>query len=234
MNIAKVISDQGLDGFGRYYSIYEGIVTDNEDPSGLNRLKVLCTGINSGLVVWANPRNQHGGYHSGFKSITPDIGDLVYVTFIDGNVSQALWEYHGPFKIEYNPILNDNYIAGFYTKNKNFIIFNDQTGDLEFNFNGRVNIGSKGNQAFKSLGKTSIDGTEGLTLGDGSNGGLIIIAQLTQKLNQLVQEIETLKAQLNTHTHGTSQGSTTPPVTPFTQTITPFNQTDYEDTHTVH
>ena len=29
---AKIITDEGLEGLGRYYSVYRGIVIDNEAP----------------------------------------------------------------------------------------------------------------------------------------------------------------------------------------------------------
>ena len=38
---AKIITEEGLEGLGRYYSIYRGIVVDNNDAEKkMNRVKV--------------------------------------------------------------------------------------------------------------------------------------------------------------------------------------------------
>lgn len=234
MSILDTLSSGGLEAIGRYYSIYQGIVIDNQDPTGVNRLKVVCANILGGITFWASPRNQYGGNNEGFKYLPPAINDVVYITFMDGDLSNPLWEYRGWFNGKASPMLSDPNVMGFSTRGNNFTTLDDETGDIYTCFQGNGIHIYGGNNQIQAKGIQQIDGKDGLILAGGENGGLIIIAKLTEKINQLVREIEGLKAQINTHTHSTSQGPTTPPVAPITQTITPFNQTDYEDNHTIH
>ena len=70
----------------------------------------------------------------------------------------------------------------------------------------------------------SIKITGSISINDGNLGGLIKIAELTNKLNTLVQSF-------NTHTHTGNMGApTSPPVSPAQQ----FNKSDYEDTKIKH
>lgn len=71
----------------------------------------------------------------------------------------------------------------------------------------------------------------------GENGGVINISELTQKLNQLVNEVNALRTAFNTHTHqGVTTGSdtTAPTVTQVTKPISQFNKKDYEDESFLH
>ena len=66
---------------------------------------------------------------------------------------------------------------------------------------------------------------------------MIKIRELTQKLNQLVSEIETLRNIFNTHTHYGVQsgpGTTAPPLTRDDHPTSQFNQEDYENTLITH
>ena len=64
----ETIAQLGVESLGRYYSIYRGVVTDNEDPEKCNRLKVYVPSLGVYIEEWAYPRNQHGAPDgSGFK-----------------------------------------------------------------------------------------------------------------------------------------------------------------------
>ena len=67
-------------------------------------------------------------------------------------------------------------------------------------------------------------------------GGLIIIQELTDKINALVDEIKSLKTFINTHTHQTvtSLGTPTVPAPLFTGNFSYFNKDDYENPEIVH
>ena len=61
--------------------------------------------------------------------------------------------------------------------------------------------------------------------------------ELTQKLNQLVNEVNTLRNTFNTHTHQgvtPGQGTTAPTATKVTKPISQFNKKDYEDESFLH
>lgn len=63
-------------------------------------------------------------------------------------------------------------------------------------------------------------------LNGGVNGGLIKIGDLTNKINNLVDEVDNLRIKYNNHTHA-SHG--TPTVSLVTDSFTQFNKSDYEN-----
>lgn len=75
----------------------------------------------------------------------------------------------------------------------------------------------------------------------GTLGGLIIIAQLVEKINQLVGEINAINAVFNTHIHTTTAtisatanvGVISPPTSNGAD-VTEFNKDDFEDTTITH
>lgn len=70
------LRENGLEGIGRFYSTYRGIVINNEDPLKLNRLQIEVPDITQTLV-WAYPKGQPGPLQSGAKYLTPEINDVV-------------------------------------------------------------------------------------------------------------------------------------------------------------
>lgn len=98
------------------------------------------------------------------------------------------------------------------------VIFGSLTGDLS----QLVVLQIDHVESIKVTGSISISGD--ITINEGNFGGLIKIAELTNKLNSLVQSF-------NAHTHTGNMGApTTPPITPAQQ----FNESDYEDTKIKH
>ena len=69
----------------------------------------------------------------------------------------------------------------------------------------------------------AIDRAESIVIKGGKLGGLINIEPLTQKINDLIQAI-------NSHTHQGTHGPTGPPLQPVKQ----FNRGDYEDSNIKH
>lgn len=84
---------RGLEGFGLYYSIYRGEVSDNNDPESLGRLRVKVPQIYGEEVpeYWAYPAGMGAcGVDSGYFDI-PGIGDAVYIQFEMGRSSKPVW-----------------------------------------------------------------------------------------------------------------------------------------------
>ena len=82
---AKLLTEEGIEGLGRYYSVYRGIVVDNNDTEKhMNRIKVCCPEVMGGIITWAFPKGQHGSINNGFKYLAPKVGDIVFVTFLLG------------------------------------------------------------------------------------------------------------------------------------------------------
>ena len=211
------LMDQGIEGIGRFYSFYRAIVTNNEDPNNLNSLEVAIPDIQGGIIIWALPLCQHGGLKTGFKYLVPEIGDIVFVTFEYGNPSKPLWTYSGFGLGQMPDELKSKNVMGFITPNGNRILLDDSKGTLNIQVSGNVNIKS----------------TKGIvSVNDGKNGEIIKINELTNKLNTLVKELESLKTKFNLHTHNgvtTGGGTTGVPVVPINDKFSSFNKNDYSD-----
>lgn len=79
------------------------------------------------------------------------------------------------------------------------------------------------------VGESTI-GIEGdtITFNGGENGGMVLIEKLTDKLNQLQQQIDAIQTAIATHSHGTPAGATTGTV--YTRVnVSRFNASDYEN-----
>ena len=69
---AKIITDEGLEGLGRYYSVYRGIVIDNNDvEKHMNRVKVCVPEVMGGVFARAYPKGQQGYISNRLKFINP-------------------------------------------------------------------------------------------------------------------------------------------------------------------
>lgn len=78
-----------------------------------------------------------------------------------------------------------------------------------------------------SLGESSIDVTSDLIqFNGGSLGGMVVLGKLTERLNKLQSELETLQNNILTHTHATPSGPTTG-TTYVKATISSFSNDDY-------
>jgi len=75
----------------RYYGKYRGIVTDNQDPRGLGRVRArvpeVLEDVDSG---WALPCVPYAGEGSGSYAI-PEPGTGVWIEFEAGSVSAPVW-----------------------------------------------------------------------------------------------------------------------------------------------
>lgn len=82
----------GLEYFSLFYSVYRGIVIDNNDPEGLGRLKISCPSLFGEELPasWAWPKVSYAGNNTGFFAI-PEKGDGVYIECEGGNSKYLLW-----------------------------------------------------------------------------------------------------------------------------------------------
>lgn len=227
------IVENGLDAIGRYYSIYRGVVTDIEDDMALDRLKVYVPELD--IAEWALPRGQMGSHNCGFRSHPlPKIQDIVYVTFEDGNPSKPLWEWHGWGEMQMPDDFLDPDVCGLITPKGTKVLVNDRTGEVYIQAKSRIGILAEGDDGIAvSANKIYLNSKDQVIINGGIQGAVDIIA-LTERLNQLVMEIESLKASYNSHTHTTPSGPSSSPVTPYTKNISTFNKSQYEDTALLH
>lgn len=96
-DFARRLMEDGLEGtLGRYYSRYRGIVMDNADPDGQDRVLVQVPRLNvrgqEALPIWAYP--DYSGVTIGAgagQSEVPPVGSHIWVTFEDGQVSKPVY-----------------------------------------------------------------------------------------------------------------------------------------------
>lgn len=224
--LAQVITEQGIEGLGRYYSSYRAYVTKNVDPQGMGRIKVCVPEVN-GVILWAISKGQHGGFNNGFKYLTPHIGDTVWVEFEGGDLSKPIWSYYSWAQGEIPIELHDPNVMGFVTPNGNIVTLDESDNHVDVYIKGSVSVHSDD--------IIDISSAKQVRINSGNNGGVINIEDITNKLNGLVKEIEQLKAAYNSHTHTGNMGSpTSPPIIPHNNTFSTFNKSDYEDTKFTH
>ena len=235
---AKLITEEGLEGLGRYYSVYRGIVVDNDDQEKhMNRIMVCCPEVMSGIISWAYPKSQHGSINNGFKFLAPKVGDIVFVTFEFGDPTKPLWEYHGWALNQIPSPLDGPNKMGIITPEGNVIVLDDDNGKLTMYINGDIGVTAKGNISIQAQGDVSVGSGDTVILNKGENQGVVNIKELTEKLNQTVQELESLRALFNSHVHSgvtTGPGSSGPTVTQASKPFSEFKQEDYEDTKCIH
>ena len=224
--LAQVITEQGIEGLGRYYSSYRAYVTKNVDPQGMGRIKVCVPEVN-GVILWAISKGQHGGFNNGFKYLTPHIGDTVWVEFEGGDLSKPIWSYYSWAKGEIPIELHDPNVMGFVTPNGNIVTLDESDNHVDVYIKGSVSVHSDD--------IIDISSAKQMRINSGNNGGVINIEDITNKLNGLVKEIEQLKAAYNSHTHTGNSGSpTSSPIIPYNNTFSTFNKSDYEDPKFTH
>ena len=234
---ADVIIREGLESFRRYYSVYRGVVVDNDDPENMNRVKVYVPEVNGGCTSWAFAKGQHGSVGDGFKYLPPQIGDVVYVTFEQGDFTKPLWEYHGWSAGQMPKDLRGVSKMGFITPSGSYVLIDDSDGSIKVYTRGDVSLYTEGNLVVKAAKQIVITSDTNITLNEGKNAGMVNIIDLTTKLNNLVQELETLRTIFNTHVHSgvtTGPGSSAVPATQATTSFSTFKRSDYEDSNVTH
>lgn len=237
-NLTQHIVDEGLDSTGRYYSIYRGVVLSTDDPMQMNRLKVYIPSLD--IMEWALPRNQHGSTNSGFRLCPlPDFNDLVYVTFVNGNPGEPLWEFHGWGAEQMPDEFLDENVCGIITPGGTKVLIDDVNGLITMSTQKDIVIkvdSGDGNGIILNADIIRLLANNQAIINNGENG-VPNIVELTQKLNQLVQEVEQLRSMYNSHTHpGVMAGpaATSPTVNQVTKPISQFNKEDYEDKTFLH
>lgn len=236
MDIIGLIQEQGLESTGRFYSIYTGVVENNDDPLQMHRLQVSIPSVMGGITQWALALGWPGGYNCGIKLLTPEVGDLVNVVFEFGNPDKPMWLYNGWGEDEMPQELAKPGVMGIVTPNGNIIILDDDTGDLSFKINGTIAKQIDGDFIVQAKDSVCISGDKGVAINKGEFGGVIIIQQLTDKLNNLQKELEKLRTLFNTHTHNcTAPGSPSGPnLQQYTSPFSTFKKEDYEDKKFIH
>jgi uncharacterized protein involved in type VI secretion and phage assembly len=75
----------------RFYGIYRGIVTDNDDPNSLGRIQAQVPAVFGSVTSgWCMPCVPYAGDQVGLAFL-PEIGSGVWIAFEGGDVSYPVW-----------------------------------------------------------------------------------------------------------------------------------------------
>lgn len=77
----------------RFYGKYRGLVTDNDDPELLGRLRLTVPSLLGDAVVtgWAMPCVPYGGEPNQGMHFVPEVGAGVWVEFEEGDLEFPIW-----------------------------------------------------------------------------------------------------------------------------------------------
>jgi uncharacterized protein involved in type VI secretion and phage assembly len=77
---------------GRYFGKYRGVVTDNEDPDNLGRVKAKVPRVlGDEETGWALPAFIYGGKSEQGLYAVPDVDAGVWIEFEGGDLSYPIW-----------------------------------------------------------------------------------------------------------------------------------------------
>lgn len=149
----------GLEGLQKYYGMYRAFVTDNKDPEQLGRLKLEIPQIYGKEThdYWAWSVGMSAGNNVGFFAV-PNIGDMVWVSFENGDPTYPIWFYGHFAKGDMMDKAKADYPEKkvMRTTSGNYMMFDDKNKLIEFEQadgtgidiqKNKVNLGKIGNAA---------------------------------------------------------------------------------------
>ena len=192
MTLNEIIQSQGLEGLGRYYGKYRGVVINNDDPNKQNRLLVQVPGILNAEPILSTPSNQHGGMNFGSKGLTPKVGEIVWVEFENGIPLKAIWSYHGWADGECPKDFNRD-TFGFVSPKGNKVIWNEIDGSLYIKVIGKSVIETDSEVSLTSKENVSVTSDKEITI-NGSTINLINGEEGLLKAGKTIGELNDLKS----------------------------------------
>lgn len=137
-----------------YYGLYQGFVTNIKDPEKRGRIKVRCPNVLGAKTesAWCDPVVPVA-YDNGGDFCIPEVGEAVWLLFINGNANKPAWlggwwsKSKSPLGATYSDVDKVriiNYANCTILMKDNEIVLNVGGGDSEISVNnGNVTI--KGN-----------------------------------------------------------------------------------------
>jgi len=175
-----IIKNYGLEGLGRYYSVYPAEVADIRDPEKRGRIKVRSKPLwdNDTHDYWAEP---FGMMNTGGQGdfFIPAVGDRVWVQFTNGDQRFPVWSY----------AINKESIANLYDNAGNPVGKVVQTAKHRLELNDSTN-------------KTVITLTDGGTMRVGAADAAIPVAKgdtVQSILSDLIDILVTIQVDPGTH-----------------------------------
>lgn len=187
---------------GKYWGKYRGFVQDNNDPEQLGRLKVTVPSLLADAVSgWAWPAAPYAGAGIGFFFM-PQVGDLVWVEFIEGELDHPLWtgcswgKPGGQSELPEEALQSYPQQQVIKTPSGNVIIINDSSGS-------------------ESITVRTKEGTEIVIDRSGQKITIQADSVIAQGSSEMPEELATktfVQTIFDTHTHPSGVGPTGPPL----------------------
>lgn len=187
---------------GKYWGKYRGFVQDNNDPEQLGRLKVTVPSLLADAVSgWAWPAVPYAGAGIGFFFM-PQVGDLVWVEFIEGELDHPLWtgcswgKPGGQSELPEEALQSYPQQQVIKTPSGNVIIINDSSGS-------------------ESITVRTKEGTEIVIDRSGQKITIQADSVIAQGASEMPEELATktfVQTIFDTHTHPSGVGPTGPPL----------------------
>ncbi len=133
----------------KIYGVMVGVVTDNEDPEGLYRVKVKYPSqMNSGeeSSFWARIATFGAGKDRGMF-ILPEVNDEVLVAFEHGEIAHpyvigSMWNSNAPTHLDNKSQSGKNHKRTFKSRSGHFLEFNDNDKDKTESITIKTKAGS--------------------------------------------------------------------------------------------
>lgn len=232
MSAISEIVDNGVEALGRFYSVYRGIVVSNEDEHNMDRLKVYVPELE--IIDWALPSCNFGYVKGGFRAHPlPEFGDIVYVSFENGDPGKPLWSWHSWAQDEMPEEFKSNHVCGIITPRGTKVLIDDYSGTIFVEAPDSITLHSEGDGGINLVSNSSIRlmAKDTLEVNKG-NQGVPRSGDLEKVLNRLVKEVDQLRVAFNTHTHQGVQsgpGTTAPTTQLVAKPLSTINKTDFEN-----
>jgi uncharacterized protein involved in type VI secretion and phage assembly len=178
---------------GRYFGKYRGVVTSNDDPDNLGRVKARVRRLfGEEETGWALPAFPYGGKREQGFFVVPDVGSSIWVEFEEGYLSHPIWSgvWYGSGELPESASPAKKVLK---TKSGHKLVLDDDGGSIEItDSNDNSVMMDSGTIRIKagSAVKIVVEAPQ-IELVENATHPLVFGDQLLQYLNQVVQRYQT-------------------------------------------
>ena len=201
---------------GRYYGKYRGLVTDNQDPDSLGRIKAKVPRLLADVEIgWALPCAPYGGAaDQGFFAV-PDQGASVWIEFEGGDLAYPIWcgTWWGDSELPETATPDQKVLK---TSSGHKIVLDDNAGSVlvQDSNDNKVTLDSNGIKLEDANGNSVTMDSSGVTvsssqinIGGSATDNLVAYTMLDTALTQFASLVQS-------HVHVGNLGAPTGPPTP--------------------